>query len=623
LKDLRKLFVPSFHAFVDTDEVEALSARLKEKEASVINAETTAISVSRRLVKLEAELKDAIAKTQSLTEDLKSATQKLAYLERKAPSDEIELAICFRQSKRQRAETETETEQNVPRADRDELWKQTRDEKEKENSLRSLYEPGGTKKIGFGAVEDVDEPREDSVTLKKRRAFEQRETHLKNGKFVPRASTQTHGAKSFDVNANIAAIGERADSLFAAQSFLTKLSLRNVSSKIRIPLPNGSGNVRDVHLSNASTSGLVTQQGDDRVLALCCTLGKKLIVCDLQRDHLVCKVDLPHQAWSCAWGGWSTVRDGDVGGNPGTVHLPGGDFQLAPSAASDFTTDPSSNQNLVTVGTANGEVLMYDLRNVKTCVSRIAPPLGSFPGGQVERKPVHTVIPVPKTLGGGVLFCNLNGARYFRHGTNREGETNQFQFTSSQAAAAVSRLDGDKCGVVSAVPALGTCEASLAWCASSKTLVGTTKDLPQSIRGTATHKVVREWRATGFHGSKKEPHTSPCSVRLTEPFLWACKDSKALPRATTRVCLTSPGGKTLPGLIACGAPCENGAPAHVVLTDSLSGNAVSAHAHCGSGEIEDVRGWHGHFGGRQVEVLASLSADAVTVFSWDRGDDQR
>ena len=91
--------MPSFHAFVDTDEVEALSARLKEKEASVINAETTAISVSRRLVKLEAELKDAVAKTQSLTEDLKSATQKLAYLERKAPSDEIELAICFRQSK--------------------------------------------------------------------------------------------------------------------------------------------------------------------------------------------------------------------------------------------------------------------------------------------------------------------------------------------------------------------------------------------------------------------------------------------------------------------------------------------------------------------------------------------
>ena len=79
----------------------------------------------------------------------------------------------------------------------------------------------------------------------------------------------------------------------------------------------------------------------------------------------------------------------------------------------------------------------------------------------------------------------------------------------------------------------------------------------------------------------------------------------------------------MPGLIACGAPCENGAPAHVVLTDSLSGNAVSAHAHCGSGEIEDVRGCHGHFGGRQVEVLASLSADAVTVFSWDRGDDQR
>ena len=49
--------MPSFHAFVDTDEVEALSARLKEKEASVINAETTAISVSRRLVKLEAELR--------------------------------------------------------------------------------------------------------------------------------------------------------------------------------------------------------------------------------------------------------------------------------------------------------------------------------------------------------------------------------------------------------------------------------------------------------------------------------------------------------------------------------------------------------------------------------------
>ena len=127
--------------------------------------------------------------------------------------------------------------------------------------------------------------------------------------------------------------------------------------------------------------------------------------------------------------------------------------------------------------------------------------------------------------------------------------------------------------------------------------------------------------------SRSDPHTGERPRRKATPS-GGSASAAASPDASVKLhkVLAQAGlgsRADMEQVIAAGRVTVNGAPAHVVLTDSLSGNAVSAHAHCGSGEIEDVRGCHGHFGGRQVEVLASLSADAVTVFSWDRGDDQR
>ena len=55
-KDIRKLFVPSFHAFVDTDELDDMRRVLAEQRAGRVDAETTATRVSRRLIKIEADL---------------------------------------------------------------------------------------------------------------------------------------------------------------------------------------------------------------------------------------------------------------------------------------------------------------------------------------------------------------------------------------------------------------------------------------------------------------------------------------------------------------------------------------------------------------------------------------
>lgn len=603
VKDLRKLFVPNFHAFVDIDEVEQLKQQLSHEKANRVNAEMTAISVSRRLIKVEKELSDSIENVKTLEAELDAARKELknVRIQSSASGDTNTVAPLFRINKRQK--------QHEPQL-----------EKENVNSLRNLMEPSGRKNIGSRATDDDD--REDSATWKKRIALESRTEHYKTGKFVPRAAPKLQNAKAFDINQYIAAVGERADASLNAKSFLTKMSLRNVNSKIRVQLPNGTGNVRDVRLSNGGTSNLTGNSNDsysDRTLALCATLGKKLLVVDCQRDHVACKLELPREAWSCAWGGWSTYGENTTGSGNATVALPGGDFKLAPSAANDANSqDPSGNSNLCSVGLANGEVLMYDLRNVSTFVARIAPP-EVWPGNSSlsELKPVHSVIPLSREDGGGLLFGNLNGARYWRHAD--ASTSSQLTFDNSIAGVCgegghTSAPDKDASGIITKLPYVNTCESALAYHPGSKTLVATMR-YPFHGFTYGTHTVLTEWSVPN-HGNPDS-----VSTKDTDHFLWTSAPSQFVTQrrvSTTRIALTGSRHKSsLPGLIACGSSGEGNAPAHVTLTDALSGEIVSTHEHGGSGSIDDVRGWCGD-GVGQLEVLASLSGDAMTVFSWDQ-----
>ena len=100
-------------------------------------------------------------------------------------------------------------------------------------------------------------------------------------------------------------------------------------------------------------------------------------------------------------------------------------------------------------------------------------------------------------------------------------------------------------------------------------------------------------------------------------------------RVTCRAAITGPRHAPLAGLIACGSlsvsrddegfrDLSRSATRRnvVALTDAVSGERFPDLEHAGAGHVEDVRGWCGDAPG-SVEVLASLGADAMTVFSWD------
>jgi hypothetical protein len=279
------------------------------------------------------------------------------------------------------------------------------------------------------------------------------------------------------------------------------------------------------------------------------------------------------------------------------------------------------------VGGANGEVLMYDLRATKVALARVRPPTKWV---RSDARPVHTVIPVAKGSGGGVLYGTCAGVRAF---VPRGATGDDFCRLKSDDDAR-RQPDADETGVVVRVSGVETCGASLAFAPGAKTLVATT-----TARETATNSyvfakhIVREWdgekveekavarqKEINASGSGANASTASAASTSTSPFPWFVGPdaTHARPRVTCRAALTGPRGASLPGLVACGAVREDGAFRKnvVSLTDAVSGVCFGDLEHFGLGHIEDVRGWCGDAPG-SVEVLASLGPDAMTVFSWD------
>ena len=77
-RDVRKLFVPSFHAFVDTDELDTMKKVVLEQRAARVDAETTATRVSRRLLKLEKDLVASEARAKALEDSARADAEALA-----------------------------------------------------------------------------------------------------------------------------------------------------------------------------------------------------------------------------------------------------------------------------------------------------------------------------------------------------------------------------------------------------------------------------------------------------------------------------------------------------------------------------------------------------------------
>ena len=470
-----------------------------------------------------------------------------------------------------------------------------------------------------------------------------RSERLRNGRFERRATARVVNARAFDVNGVVAAVGENGGGF--GGDFLTKISLRSPdSARARVALPAGTGLVRDVRLTNGGSSSLIDGSANGRALALAATLGKKLLVVDLDRDHVAARIDLPHAAWSCAWGGWATEsHDSNA-----FVSLPGGEFRVAPRVALNSNSngrvsDPCLDPNLCVVGGANGEALMYDLRATRAALARVAPPT-QWRGS--DARPVHTVIPLARHDGGGLLYGTCAGVRAFTPRSRRSSSPTENETENVFEDASRVAPDADAAGVVVRVPGVDACGASLAFAPGARVVVATAREEPRGAGEAggvvfAKH-VVREWDRslaregegvvsnasfveTTHSGKKKSVWSS------TRPFpWWAGPDAMhARARVTCRAAITGPRHAALAGLIACGSlsvsrdgkgfrePASLRARRNVVaLTDAVSGERFPDLEHAGAGHVEDVRGWCGDAPG-SVEVLASLGADAMTVFSWD------
>ena len=677
-RDVRVLFVPSFHAFVDTDELETMKKVVLEQRAGRVDAETTATRVSRRLLKLEKDLVASEARAKALEDSARADAEALARAERRIG------LLLKRKTTHDRDLPESSSGGDVndddddrdgvaplfkktagrARAESRERWRETDVATGGERlptsrgALRDLLEPNpdgrARTRLGFGGLDDVNadvrfDERGDVTT--RTAVSHARSERLRNGRFERRATARVSNARAFDVNGVVAAVGENGGGF--GGDFLTKISLRSPdSARVRVALPAGSGLVRDVRLTNGGSSSLIDGSANGRALALAATLGKKLLVVDLDRDHVAARIDLPHAAWSCAWGGWATESHDS---NATFVSLPGGEFRVAPRVALNSNgshVDPCLDPNLCVVGGANGETLMYDLRATKNALARVAPPT-QWRGS--DARPVHTVIPLARHNGGGLLYGTCAGVRAFmpRSMNETENETeNVFEDVFENVESSRVAPDADAAGVVVRVPGVDACGASLAFAPGARVVVATAREEPRGAGEAggvvfAKH-VVREWdrsRAwqtregegegvvsnarhfveTTHSGKKKSVWSS------TRPFpWWAGPDAMhARARVTCRAAITGPRHAALAGLIACGSlsvsrddkgfrePASLRARRNVVaLTDAVSGERFPDLEHAGAGHVEDVRGWCGDAPG-SVEVLASLGADAMTVFSWD------
>ena len=645
-RDVRKLFVPSFHAFVDTDELDLIKKVVLEQRAKRVDAETTATRVSRRLLKLEKDLVASEARAKALEDSARADAEALARAERRigvllkrktthSTTDDDDgddgdgVAPLFKKT----AGRTTTTSYDILRRER---RRETDVSKKNPSRLRDLLEPDDR--------DDNDDRTQQIAVLHAARS-----ERLRSGRFTKRATASVFGARAFDVNGVVAAVGENFPGGGGFRGdFLTKISLRSPgsSARVRVALPAGVGHVRDVRLTNGGTSSLTggghnAEGATGRALALAATLGKKLLVVDLDRDHVAARIDLPHAAWSCAWGGWATETSSETSEPHPFVTLPGGEFRVAPSFVTNAVRergDPCLDPNLCVVGGANGEALMYDLRMTRDALARVAPP-PQWRGS--DARPVHTVIPLNRQHGGGLLYGTCAGVRAFVPRSRRSfsfspDETNENE-TENEILENVdsSRVapDADGAGVVVRVPGVDACGASLAFAPGARVVVATARDEPRGAAEAggvvfAKH-VVREWDRSlarvgdGVVSKASFVETSKKSVRSsTRPFpWWAGPDAMhARARVTCRAAITGPRHAALAGLIACGSLSVSPASATrrnvVALTDAVSGERFPDLEHAGAGHIEDVRGWCGDAPG-SVEVLASLGADAMTVFSWD------
>ena len=546
--DIRKLFVPSFHTFVDTTELDESRAELKRERAGRIEAEANLMRVSQRLRKVEKDLADAVRERAAAEEATKAAKYTAAKAEARAakvaddvagdgPSQPTAFDV-LRPSVGDKRKPARET-----RADPEDTTQRT---------VLRMFDPY---REGIDETfSQAERRRERDARERENRADAAHEVSLR-GAFVKKGWTRVESASAHDVDARVAAV--------AARGHLIKVSLRAPDMRARVALPPGCGAARDVRLSGGGASALAPGPAT----ALVASLGNRLSVVDLERDHVAASIALRAPAWSCAWGGWCV----------GAPRILSDGVAEAPNAANDPSSDPSTNAHLVTVGAGDGTVALYDLR-------RAAAPLAEIRAG---RTPVHAVYPVSRASGGGVLFADVVAV----HRASDEGTEKIFDATGTVSSASYG--------------------------SASRALAFTSRRRAIEPAREACHTFAVPSRGDG--GVMR--HGDVVADRVPEPWRGAGGEYRKTrvdieqPPGLSRGTLTRANVSKFPALYAYGTMNASGASI-VGLWSAESGEKRHDIEHVGGERIVDVRGWCGATGSGGGELLTSLSAGVLQLCTW-------
>ena len=237
---------------------------------------------------------------------------------------------------------------------------------------------------------------------------------------------------------------------------------------------------------------MIDGAANGRALALAATLGKKLLVVDLDRDHARARNRRARGARVGRLGHRiarlervRVVTGGRVPSRaPGCVEL-----ELERSRV-----DPCLDPNLCVVGGANGESAHVRRRATQNALARWR---RRHRGGARTPDRSTRVIRFARHDGGGLLYGTCAGVRAFTPRSRRSSSPteNETENVFEDITRRVSAPDADAAGVVVRVPGVDACGASRAFAPGARVVVATAREAPRGA-GRGGRRRVRETRGT-------------------------------------------------------------------------------------------------------------------------------
>ena len=286
-KDIRKLFVPDFRAFVDTEELDEAREALAKERAGRIEAEANQLRISQRLKKTEERLKECERERDEAIERAKSGagaggTQGGTPVGGGRDGDAaawgfLQPSVGGAAGGDRKRKKETDDAARGARG---------------EGTILRAFDPN--------REETLERERVEAEEARRRRAEEDERRHRESmrGRYSVRFVAPVRGARAFDANGQIVAVAEQMPGRAMDGEGVARRRYRWARPRRSgcVRLPRGSGAVRDVRLNGQSGATSVSWRASARG----------------SRWWTTCRTACAPAsgsppAWCCAWGGWRSV----------------------------------------------------------------------------------------------------------------------------------------------------------------------------------------------------------------------------------------------------------------------------------------------------------------------------